>query len=187
MVSEAVAKAKPRGRAIVVELLLKPSRGGFLRPFGCGWFIREFLMGNEPGDSSAVDSDAGAPQADIFYQYKMALHRATTLDRATRAEEKRARREKRSINPDNIEKLAERYLARMPYKANGCRYHSFVVYFSNLQRLGWVEPTGKEEKSGFQDNYPPGPPRRYFRLTEAGRKAGDAGWANPHLALYGKE
>ena len=169
---------------MVVELL-KPARGGFLRPFGCGWFIREFLMGHGPNGSPVIDPNLGAPQADIFYHYKLALMRATTLDRATRAEEKRARREKRPIDPDNIEKLAERYLARMPYKTQGCRFHSFVVYFSNLQRLGWVEPTGKEEASAFQDNYPPGQPRRYFRLTKAGREASETAWANPHLALYG--
>ena len=167
--------------------LLRPTRGGFLRPFGCGLFVREFLLGHSSNGSPHIDPEAGSPQSDIFYYYKTALLRATALDRATREEERRARKEKRSISPDNIEKLAERYLAKMPYKANGCRYHSFVVYFSNLQRLRWVEPTGKEEKSEFQDNYPPGPPRRYFRLTRAGRKAGDAAWANPHLALYGKE
>ncbi len=127
-----------------MTLALKPKRGGFLRPFGCGWFVREFLLGYGPYGSARINPEAGAPQADIFHHYKMALMRATALDRATRVEEKRARREKRSISPDNIESLAERYLNRMPYKAQGCRYHSFVVYFSNLQRLGWVEPTGKE-------------------------------------------
>lgn len=165
--------------------LLRPSRGGFLRPFGCGWFIREFLMGNGPYGSPNIDPDVGAPQAGVFHEYKLALMRATALDKATRAEEKRARQEKRPINPDNIEKLARRYLARMPYKAQGCRYHSFVTYFSDIQRLGWVEPTGRVEPSAFQDNYPPGPPRKYYRLTEAGRQAGDSAWANPHLALYG--
>jgi len=169
----------------VVELL-RPARGGFLRPFGCGWFIREFLLGHGPNGSPVIDSDVGAPQADIFHHYKLALMKATALDRATRVEEKRARREKRPINPDNIDRLAERYLARMPYKAQGCRYHSFVVYFSNLQRLGWVEPSGKEEASAFQDHYPPGQPRRYFRLTDAGRAASEAAWSNPLLALYGE-
>jgi len=168
----------------VVELL-RPARGGFLRPFGCGWFIREFLMGNGPYGSPEIDPEVGAPQADIFHHYKMALMRATVLDRATRAEEKRARREKRPINPDDIEKLAERYLARMPYKAQGARFHSFVVYFSTIRRLGWVEPTGKEEPSVFQEHYPKGQPRKYFRLTKAGREASDAAWANPHVALYG--
>jgi len=163
---------------------LKPKRGGFLRPFGCGWFIKEFLMGRAPNGSPQVAPDVGAPQADIFYHYKMALRKATALDRATRMEEKTARRENRPINPDNIEKLADRYMSRMPYKAQGCRYHSFVTYFSTLQRLGWVEPSGKEERSSFQDNYPPGPARKYFRLTEAGRAASDAAWSNPHLALY---
>ncbi|TET39608.1 MAG: hypothetical protein E3J65_03640 [Dehalococcoidia bacterium] len=167
-------------------LPLRPARGGFLRPFGCGWFIREFLLGNSPNGSPRIDPDVGAPQADIFYHYKMALLRAIALDRATREEERRARREKRAIRPEEIERLAERYLARFPYKARGCRYHSFVVYFSNLQRLGWVEFTGKEERSAFQDHYPPGPPRRYYRLTRAGREASDAAWSNPFLALYGE-
>jgi hypothetical protein len=165
---------------------LRPTRGGFLRPFGCGWFIREFLMGHGPNGSPRIAPEVGAPQADIFHHYKMALIKATALDRATRVEERRARREKRPIAPDNIEKLTERYLARMPYKAQGCRFHSFVVYFSNLQRLGWVEPTGREEKSAFQDYYPPGPPRRYFRLTDAGKAASEAAWANPLFALYGR-
>jgi len=168
----------------MVTLPLKPSRGGFLRPFGCGWFTREFLLGHGPYGSPKIDPDVGAPQADIFHQYKMVLIRATALDKATRAEEKRAKREKRLIDPDNIQRLAERYLARMPYKAQGCRFHSFVVYFSNLQRLGWVEPTGREEPSSFQDHYPPGPPRRYFRLTEKGKSTSDHLWADPRKALY---
>lgn len=164
---------------------LSPLRGGFMKPFGCGWFIREFLMGDGPYGSPIIDPAVGAPQADIFYHYKMALIRATAFDRATRVEEKRARREKRSIDPDNIERLAVEYIARMPYKATGCRYHSFVVYFSTIQRLGWVEPTGMEEPSAFQDNYPPGPPRRYYRLTASGRAASEAAWSNPHFTLYG--
>jgi len=111
--------------------------------------------------------------------------RATALDQATIAEEKQARREKRSIEPENIEKLAQRYLSRMSYKYRGCRYHSFITYFATLRRLGWVQPTGHEEPSSFQDHYPPGSPRRYFRLTDAGRTAPETAWANPHRALYG--
>jgi len=168
-----------------MALQLKPARGGFLRPFGCGWFIREFLLGHSSNGSPRIEPEVGAPQADIFYHYKTALIKATAVDKATRHEEKQARREKRAIDPEKIEALTQRYSARMPYKSNGCRYHSFVVYFSTLQRLGWVEPTGKEEPSAFQEHYPPGPPRRYYHLTEAGRQAGDAAWANPHFALYG--
>jgi len=165
---------------------LRPSRGGFLRPFGCAWFIREFLMGNGPNGSPVTDPDVGAPQADIFYHYKQSLFRATALDRATRQEETQARWEGRPIDPDRIEKLTEKYLARIPYKSTGCRFHSFVVYFSNLQRLGWVEETGREEPSEFQEHYPAGPPRRYFRLTGAGRGASDSAWSNPLAALYGQ-
>jgi hypothetical protein len=156
-----------------------------LRPFGCGEFIREFLLGNGPNGSPVIDTYIGAPQADIFHHYKMALMRATALDKATRVEEKRARHEKRSIDPENIEKLAERYLSRMPYKAHGCRFHNFTTYFSTIQKLSWVEATGKEEPSAFQEHYPPGQPRKYFRLTRAGREASETAWANPQLALYG--
>ena len=165
---------------------LRPARGGFLRPFGCGWFIREFLLGYGPNSSPRIDPDIGASQADIFYHYKTALLKATALDRATRQEERQARHEKRAIDPESIERLTERYLAYTPYKTTSCRYHSFVVYFSNLQRLRWVEATGREEPSAFQDHYPPGPPRRYYRLAKAGREASDAAWADPHFALYGR-
>jgi hypothetical protein len=169
-----------------VAELLKPARGGFLRPFGCGWFVREFLVGNSPGGSTQIDPTIGSPQADIFHHYKLALMRATALDRAVRNEEKRAKREKRPINPDNIDRLAERYLAGLPYKTTSCRYHSFIVYFSNIVRLGWGEATGREEPSSFQDHYPSGQPRKYFRLTKAGREASDADWSNPLRSLYGR-
>ena len=171
---------------MVEPLRLRPARGGFLRPFGCGWFIREFLLGHGPYDSPRIDPDVGAPQSDIFYHYKNALLRAVAVDRATREEERRARLEKRAISPEDIERLTERYLARLPYKARGCRYHSFVVYFSNLQRLGWVEFSGREEPSAFQDHYPPGSPRRYYRLTPACTAASEAAWANPYSALYNR-
>jgi hypothetical protein len=164
---------------------LRPKRGGFLRPFGCGWFVREFLSGRGPAGSPVIDPVVGAPQADIFHHYKMALLQATALDRAARREEKLAKRERRLIDPQNIEKLAGYYLARMPYKASGCRYHSFVTYFSNLERLGWVEPTGIKEPSSFQQHYSRGQPRRYYRLTDKGHSASDYDWANPYAALYG--
>ena len=164
--------------------VLKPRRGGFLRPFGCGWFIREFLLGNAPEGSPQIDPDSGAPQADIFYHYKMSLIKAIALDRATRQEERLAKRQKRRIDPENIERLIKKHLALIPYKSTSCRYHSFVVYFSNLQRLGWVEFTGREEPSTLQDYYDQGQPRRYFRLTNAAKAAPEAAWANPLLALH---
>jgi len=168
-----------------VVIQLKPKRGGFLRPFGCGIFIKYFLLGNGPHGSPSINSNTGATQSDIFRYYKEALIRATAMDRATRTEEIRAKKEKRPINPDSIDKLYKKYLARMPYKAQGCRYHSFVTYFSVLQKLKWVESTGTEEPSAFQDNYPKGQPRKYFHLTTAGMAAPDYLWFNPHKALYG--
>ena len=167
-----------------MTLPLRPKRGGFLRPFGCGLFIRDFLLGKGPYGSSRIDPEVGAPQADIFKQYKLALMKASAEDKAIRTEEKRARMENRRIDPDNIEKLIKVYLSRMAYKAHGCRSHSFVTYFSMLQKLKWVEPSGMVEKSHFQNNYPGSQPRIYFRLTEKGKSASDSQWANPHKVLY---
>ena len=156
-----------------------------MRAIGCAEFVKLFLSGRGPLGSPIVDPEVGAPQSHIFRSYKLALMRATAVDRATTAEEEMAKRQQRRIDPENIEGLAQRYFDRMPYKAQGCRSHSFTIYFATLQRLGWVEPTGREEPSAFQDHYPPGPPRRYFRLTAAGKEASDTAWRNPHRALYG--
>ena len=109
-----------------------------MRPFGCGLFIRDYLLGHGPYGSPTIDPAVGAPQADIFHHYKTAINSATAADRATMVEEKRARKEKRPIDPDNIDKLTQQYLSCMPYKGHGCRYHSFVTYFSTIQRLGWA-------------------------------------------------
>ncbi len=122
----------------MTTLRLKPKQGGFLRQFGCGWFLREFLAGNAPYGSPPVNPIIGAPRSDIFRYYKEALRQITAMNRATITETRRANRGKRPIAPNNISSLYQWYLARIPYKANGCRYHSFVTYFSNLQRLGWV-------------------------------------------------
>ena len=67
-----------------MAVAMRPTIGGFLRPFGCGWFIREFLLGNGPEDSTKIDPGRGATQADINYQYKEALARATARERAER-------------------------------------------------------------------------------------------------------
>ena len=164
---------------------LRPSRGGFLRPFGCGWFIRDFLLGHSPYGSPMINPQVGAPQSDICHHYKQALRQVTAEDRAVRQEEKRAKRDKRSINPENIAALTQKYLERLPYKSWGCRYHSFVNYFATIQKLGWVEPSGVVEPSTFQEHYPEGKPRIYFRLTEKGKSASDEQWADPRKALYG--
>lgn len=52
---------------------LRPTRGGFARPFGAGWFIREYLRGNGPEGSTRIDPERGAPQSDINYEYKVSL------------------------------------------------------------------------------------------------------------------
>ena len=164
---------------------LSPKRGGFLRPFGCGMFVRDFLSGSGPHGSPSIDPATGSTQSDIFRYYKEAIRFITSIEKALADEEKAAKRENRRIEPENIEALLNEYITKLPYKAQGCRYHSFVIYFSMLQKLGWVEPTGQEEPSEFQDNYPQGQLRKYFRLTADGIEAPDSAWSNPHKALYG--
>lgn len=163
---------------------LRPLRGGFLRPFGCAWFIREFLLGKGPMGSSRIAPGVGASQTDIHRCYKEALHRAYAEDMVALEEEGRIRE---GLPPLTIEQAEERrsyYLERIPYKLTRMRYPSFTRYFSHLKRLGYVEETGREEPSLVQRSYPSAPPRRYYRLTEAGRRATTEELSDPIMTLY---
>lgn len=108
---------------------LRPNRGGFLRPFGCSWFIREFLLGRGPEDAPAIDSDVGAPQADIFRYYKHALFRKYAedwaFDEALAQVKARERKLKRKLTGDEeaeiFERVEKRYLGRIPYKLTSYR------------------------------------------------------------------
>ena len=42
-----------------MSMMLRPLRGGFLQPFGCGWFIREFLLEHSPEGSLSSMNDRG--------------------------------------------------------------------------------------------------------------------------------
>ena len=163
---------------------LKPSLGGFLRPFGCGWFAVEFLKGNGPEGSQRIDPYVGAPMTDIHAAYKSALHRAHARDSAERDEEKRIARGQPAYTEEEYTAALDYYLSRIPYKLLKMRYASFTRYFGHLKRLGWVEETGKTEPSTFQDDYPSAPPRVYYRLTEAGRKASVNEVSDPVMTLY---
>jgi len=157
--------------------------GGFLRPFGCGWFIREFLLGNGPEDSCAIDSERGAAQVDINYEYKEALARATARERAERIISHMVVGGK-DVTEDQAERIYERELKRISRKFTHMRYHSFLVYFGVLKRLGWVEETGQTEASTIQEYHPPAPERVYCRLTQEGKDAWDESWSNPLSTLY---
>ena len=163
---------------------LRPARGGFLRPFGTAWFIREFLLGNGPMGSPRIDPDTGGTQTDVHRYYKEALHRFWAEDMVARDEEERLRR---GLPPFSIEEAEERtsyYLERIPYKLTRMRYSSFTTYFAHLKRLNLVEETGREEPSLVQQSYPPAPPRRYYRLTEAGKRATMEELSDPIMTLY---
>jgi hypothetical protein len=162
---------------------LRPNRGGFLRPFGCGWFIREFLLGRGPEGSIRVDPGRGATQADINYEYKEALARATARERAERAISRMVV-SGTDVTEEQANRIYERELKRVSRKFTHMRYHSFLMYFGVLKRLGWVETTDETESSTIQDNYPAAPERVYYRLTKKGIAAGDELWSNPLFTLY---
>ena len=162
---------------------LRPSRGGFLRPFGCGWFIREFLLGNGPEGSKRIDPAQGAPQADVNFEYKEALARATARDRAERIISDMVIKGV-DVTEEDAEKIYERELRKVSRKFTHMRYHSFLMYFGVLKRLGWVETTKKTEPSAIQDNYPQAPKRVYFRLSKEGIDSAENLWSNPLFTLY---
>ena len=167
---------------MVIEL--KPVTGGFLRPFGCAEFIVESLKGNGPAGSKIFAPDIGAPMTDIHFEYKSALHRAHARDAVEREEEKRIRRGKPAYTEEEYLERLRYFLDRIPYKLHKMRYASFTRYFDHLKRLNWVEETGMTEPSAIQDDYPPAPPRVYYRLTEAGTKATAAEISDPLMTLY---
>ena len=151
---------------MVSQLPLRPGRGGFIRPFGCGWFIREFLLGHGPEGSPKVDPQTGACQEDIFYHYKKAIHRAYADDAIAWENEEWIRQGKPIYTEEEYTERFEYLMSRIPYKLVKCRYHSFNRYFHMLKQLAWTERTGREEAAAIQDYYPEAPPRRYYRLTK---------------------
>jgi len=163
---------------------LRPAKGSFLRPVGCAWFVVEFLKGKSPVGSPAIDPHVGATQTDIHRAYKEALHRAWAEDMVAWEEEERIRKKLAPLTIEEAEERTRYYLERIPYKLTKMRYGSFTTYFSHLKRLGYVEETGREEPSLVQNSYPPAPPRRYYWLTEAGRKATVAELSDPIMTLY---
>jgi hypothetical protein len=173
--------------------VLRPARGGYFRPFGTAVFVRDFLAGQ--GDkygAPAIDPEVGAPQEEIHAAYKEALHRAFAEDAAA-LDAADAIKEGKPMTSEEIEDRKEYYLARIPYKLTRMRYHSFLIYFGMMKRLGWVEPTGEIESSSVQEAMAlkpeenaraTGQPRIYYRLTEKGRTAPLAEVSNPLRILY---
>lgn len=162
---------------------LRPSRGGFLRPFGAGWFIREFLLGKGPEGSIKIDPKRGAPQTDVCFWYKESLAKSTAQDRAERIISNMVVKGI-DVSEKTAEDIYQRELKKVSRKFTHMRYHSFLMYFGVLKRLGWVETTQETEASSMQDNYPKAPRRVYYRLTQKGKEATDELWSNPLFTLY---
>jgi len=165
---------------------LRPRRGGFLRPFGCGEFIRSFLLGEGPQGSPRIDPEVGAPTEDVRSAYKNALLRSYGEDMVALAMEK------------GIPLSIEEALRRIPQRLTKVRSHSFYRYFHLLKQLGWVEATGGEEGSlmggmpgARVEHTPEGTtlvevpqPRRFYKLTQRGKEAPMVAWSDPLQAVY---
>jgi hypothetical protein len=165
--------------------IMRPNRGGFLRPFGLGVFIRDYMMGHGPYGSPRIDPYMGACQTDIREQYKIALFKKHAEDAVGREVERRIRLRLSPLTSAEEDLLMQQVLETIPHKFTSIRSHSFVRYFHLLIQLGWVEPTGREETSAFQEGFIHAKPRRYFRLTTSGIGASDFEWFNPMRAKYG--
>ena len=72
------------------------------------------------------------------------------------------------VTEEEADRIYQRELKRLSRKFTHMRYHSFLMYFGVLKRLGWVEVTNEVEPSAIQDNYPAAPQRTYYRLTKKG-------------------
>ncbi len=119
---------------------IRPTRGGFLRPFGCGWFIREFLLGNGPGGSTKIDPNRGSTQTDINFEYKEAMARATAQEHVE-AVISRMVLSGVDVTEEQAKEIYQREMKKVSRKFTHMRYHSFLMYFGVLKRLGWVEAT----------------------------------------------
>ena len=162
---------------------LRPVKGGFLRPFGCGWFIRQYLAGAGPEGSTRIDPARGAPQVDICFEYKETLARVTARERAEKIISDKVIK-KVDVSEAEADDIYQRELKKVSRKFSHMRYHSFLMYFGVLKKLNWVERTGISEVSGIQDNISAAPSRIYYRLTQEGKAAGNELWSNPLFTLY---
>ena len=131
----------------------------------------------------AINPFRGSTQSDINYEYKEASARATAREHAEKIISNMVL-SGIEVTEDDAESIYQRQLKRISRKFTHMRYHSFLVYFGMLKKLGWVEATHEIEPSTIQDNYSEAPGRMYYRLTPAGKEASDKLWSNPLFALH---
>ncbi|MDO8634907.1 MAG: hypothetical protein Q7R34_01495 [Dehalococcoidia bacterium] len=204
-----VTKPKPQPAEIVPPLLPPPERYGSLqpgreRPFGACQFIIEFLKGHtsisgkegEIAIDKPIDPARGAPQVEIVRNYKLALHKYSVRERIMMEEEKRIKKGMLAFTAEEAEERA-RVLMNRPMNRCRMRYHSFLIYFGMLKRLGWVEVTmvlsPEDQKIALTEpsmlqlrNLPEASSRVYYRITPRGMAATEDQVRNPLMALYPK-
>ncbi len=104
----------------------------------------------------SINPVRGSTQSDINYEYKEASARATAREHAEKIISNMVVSGV-EVTEDDAESIYLRQLKRISRKFTHMRYHSFLVYFGMLKKLGWVEATHETEPSTIQDNYPERP------------------------------
>ena len=88
------------------------------------------------------------------------------------------------VTEEQAENIHERELKRISRKFIHMRYHSFLVYFVMLKRLGWVETTTETGNSSIllspDSSRQRGGAARGFRIVVLDETL----WSNPQYALY---
>jgi len=92
-------------------------------------------MGKGPEGSRVIDPLRGATQADINFEYKEALARATARERSERIISRMVL-SGADVTEEQADRIYERELKRISRKFTHMRYHSFLMYFGVLKRLG---------------------------------------------------
>ena len=128
---------------------LRPVKGGFLRPFGCGWFVREYLAGNGPEGSTKIDPIRGATQSDICFEYKETLAKITARERAERIISDNVVK-KVDVTEEEADKIYQRELKKVSRKfshmsfATACELH----HITQMEELSiFTQAHGDNKKS----------------------------------------
>jgi hypothetical protein len=92
---------------------LRPERGGYIRPFGCGWFIREFLLGHGPEGAAVID-----PESALVRRHFLPLQKnhppGLCEDAVAWENEERIKKGKSIYNEEEYADRFEYFLSRYP-------------------------------------------------------------------------
>ena len=107
---------------------LRPAKGGFLRPFGCGWFIRQYLAGKGPEGSTKIDPIVVLPRS-IFALSIKKLSPRSPLENVLKKLSVIKSLKKSMSAKKKLKIFINASLKKVSRKFTHMRYHSFLIYF----------------------------------------------------------